>query len=203
MRYAIAIVLLNVCAFSQTTEQPTEDLQAIATEVGQSLYANPGKRGIKPYTMPALRLVVIDKAEFNAHAQTSTQMIYLGAPLVHILKNDRGELAFVIAHELGHIQDSDCHEHGLIQGIRGTALQRMCENNADMIGLQYLMAAGYSPFDAAGAMGKLMLLSGSDTTITGIFLGRFLSDHPVDVDRIRHIGEGVRAICGERPELCR
>jgi len=65
--------------------------------------------------------------------------------------------------------------------------QRTCEARADEIGFRIFTAAGYNPFDAAGAFGRIEMLLGD--TSTGV-LGRLAalgSDHPITPDRIRHM----------------
>jgi predicted Zn-dependent protease len=65
--------------------------------------------------------------------------------------------------------------------------QRTNEASADEIGFAIFTAAGYKPFDAAGAFGRLETRLGDRST--GI-LGRLAamgSDHPMTPDRIRHM----------------
>ena len=178
-----------------------QNLNVVVNEVVSSL-TDP-KNGIQQYRMPAFTVELTVNKELNAYADLRTHTIYLNTSLVQVFYGDRGELAFVIAHEIGHIQDAGCAARGAAQRLRGTALQRMCEAAADQIGMQYLLAAGYSPFDAAGVMGKLLMIDPAQSSVLGIVLGRFVSDHPVDVDRVKQLAGYARLVCQDRPEVCR
>jgi predicted Zn-dependent protease len=178
-----------------------EQLTGIANEVAQSLIENPAKRGIQAYAMPSFSVVMVDNLELNAYATPSTNTVTVTSILVRVMS--KSELAFVIAHEIGHLQDANCTARGVAQRLSGVSLQRMCEAAADQIGVQYLLAAGYSPFEAAGAMGKLMMLDPGQSSILGIIVGRFVSDHPVTVDRIKQMASDARLACEDRPEMCR
>ena len=153
-------------------------------------------------------LAVVNRNEINAHTisvSTSQSVICLPATMAHFMGSD-GELAFVIAHELGHAVDDTCkspdgraHLVTPNAGRLATALgalldqsgaeneQQACEARADEIGLNLLTRSGYNAFDAAGAFGRLEMYSGD--TGTGL-LARFAalgSDHPMTPDRIAHM----------------
>jgi predicted Zn-dependent protease len=95
------------------------------------------------------------------------------------------EIAFIIAHELGHALDDGCKAP---PGIRHTAYEQVqCETRADEIGYQLLRRAGYSPYAAAGAFGRLEMYSGD--THTGIigWFRQIASDHPITPRRIENM----------------
>jgi predicted Zn-dependent protease len=113
-----------------------------------------------------------------------------------------GEFAFLVSHEIGHAVDDACKtppRTGRLASVRRrsrldvllggnrVAAQRKCETRADAIGFNIFRAAGYNPFDAAGAFGRLEMYLGD--TSTGILarLNAVRSDHPMTPDRIKHM----------------
>jgi predicted Zn-dependent protease len=114
-------------------------------------------------------------------------------------------LAFILSHEIGHAVDDVCKSSAgrvdvtpptvtgkLNQLLGGSgrnpiAEQRTCESRADEIGFAIFTKAGYIPFDAAGAFGRIEMYLGD--TSTGA-LARFAaigSNHPITPDRIKHM----------------
>lgn len=206
MRPSLATIACLMFFVSQpaTSQQGADELLVIANRVAQTLIENPAARGVQPYDMPRFTLDITSARTktWNAFAVSKTHTIEIGYQLASLLQDDEDEFAFVIAHELGHLQDANCYQRGQAQHLTGTALQRMCEASADQIAIQYMLAAGYSAFDAAGAMGRLLMLDQSQTSIRGIIVGRFTSDHPVSIDRIRQIDIYAHQACEQRPEIC-
>lgn len=192
------LVLLSLYAGAQDKDE----LSAVANDVSRSLNEDAAAHGRKQYAMPEYRLVVDESNEINAFADVAHHTVHLNSALVEMLKNDRGELAFVIAHEIGHIQDANCRARGEGQRLRGSALQRMCEAAADTIAMQYIMAAGFSPFDAAGFMGRMLMVDSRQSSVLGIVVGRFTLDHPVNIDRVQRMVEAAKMVCQDRPEIC-
>lgn len=204
MRPIVLYFAFLLSALPVFAQKNRPELMAAIKDAAIALKENPAKHGIQGFKMPDYQLALTEPGEMlmNATASASTHVIKISPDLVESLKNSPGELAFVIAHEIGHVQDGDCIVRGFQQGLRGVALSRMCESTADYVGLQYLMAAGFDPYDAAGFMGRMLMFSPMQTSIGGILANRFLSDHPVDVDRIRHLKEFSNKVCIERPDIC-
>jgi predicted Zn-dependent protease len=65
--------------------------------------------------------------------------------------------------------------------------QQGCESRADTIGFRILRAAGYSPYDAAGALGRLEMYFGDTNTGVLARLSAMASDHPMTPDRLKHM----------------
>ena len=131
--------------------------------------------------------------------------------MVHFMGDAEGELAFIIAHEVGHTVDDVCKTDGgrvavansrgslgalfggLLGGAQGAASasrisqQQGCEARADEIGFFIFTHSGYNPYDAAGAFGRLEMYLGE--TSTGLFarLNAMGSDHPMTPDRIENM----------------
>ena|SRR3984893_11797958 len=207
----LALVPVSTLGQKQQARQPQKPptppeayirANIMADTIANSLRKNPSIRGNAGYNIPEFKLVVTDEQVVNAYADPRTNTVRLPVRIVEFYGSDKGELAYVIAHEIGHLQDRDCLARGTQQGLRNRALQRMCEESADFIAIQYMMAAGYSPFDAAAAMGRLMMLTSDHTSVLGIVVRRFTSNHPVDLDRIARMRDDAHQVCIDRPEIC-
>jgi predicted Zn-dependent protease len=138
-------------------------------------------------------------------------LVCVPVAMVHFMGEAEGELAFVVAHEIGHALDDLCRtKQGRLavarsQGSLGAALgellggdrtaykystlaqQKGCEERADEIGFLIFTAAGYNPFDAAGSFGRLEMYSGDTGTGLVGYLQALGSDHPMTPERIKHM----------------
>ncbi len=159
-------------------------------------------------------LALANNNEINAWATNfnmTNSLICVPVAMVHFMGGAEGELAFIIAHEIGHTVDDVCKTQsgrlsvansrgsvgalfgGLLGGEKGAASasrisqQRGCEARADEIGFIIFTRSGYNPYDAAGAFGRLEMYLGD--TSTGIFarLNAMGSDHPMTPDRIKNM----------------
>lgn len=155
-----------------------------------------------------IHFAVVDSNIVNAWENNlagNAALICIPTGMVRNMGDSEGEMAFIYAHEIGHALDDTCKSNAgraqiapptisgaldkLLGGSGRNALaeQRTCEARADEIGFRIFTAAGYNPFDAAGAFGRLEMLTGD--TSTGV-IGRLAAignDHPITPDRIRHM----------------
>ena len=150
-------------------------------------------------------IAVIDSKDINAWDHNfgmNESMICIPTAFVHFMGDAEGEMAFFVAHEMGHALDDTCKTaNGRAQvAARANPLtrlfarprvneQRSCEKRADEIAFHLFTAAGYNPYDAAAAFGRLAMYLGD--TSTGVFarLGNLAGDHPMTPDRIKHMRE--------------
>lgn len=128
---------------------------------------------------------------FNHVLSPSHSLICLPVTMVRFTSGSEGELAFILAHEFGHAYDDECKtadgRFEIAHSQNPLVQQRACENRADTIGFNLLIASGYSPLDAAGAFGREEMLTGDTSTgILAMFRG-LLSDHPITPERIQHL----------------
>jgi len=75
-------------------------------------------------------------------------------------------------------------------------LSRAAESEADYLGTQYLYAAGYDPMGAISIFEKLESLQKKQPGA----LGRILSTHPMDADRIDKTQQEIQKILPAKPE---
>jgi len=170
-------------------------------EIGQQLAATSDRPDL-PYTFQVVR-----DNSINAFA-TMGGFVYLHTGLIKTTDNE-AELASVIAHEIGHIVG----RHSITQ-LRNTALaqgllsaagletktwvqlgvnlayslpnSRKDELEADRLGLNNLVEAGYAPTAMISLMGKLAQQGGSTPTI--------LSTHPATGDRILALQKQLNSV---------
>ena len=166
------------------------EAQNYINQIGQRLVQASDRPNI-PYTFQ-----VIDDRNINAFA-TMGGFVYVHTGLIAAASNE-AELASVISHEIGHIAGrhaiKQMRQAAVAAGVasavgvdRNKLVQigvelalnrpksREAEYEADRMGLETLIRAGYSPRGAIDFMAKL-LKSGSPPTI--------ISTHPATRDRI-------------------
>jgi len=89
--------------------------------------------------------------------------VQINLALSELVSDSPSELAFVVGHELGHIAQ---YQRGLTVG--GILLPNR-EQDADLIGLSYLLGAGYDPYAGAGLLGKLYTATGQAGVVASAF----------------------------------
>jgi predicted Zn-dependent protease len=125
---------------------------------------------------------------------------------------DPDEEAFVIAHEIGHVQDwENCQavkaqklnqalifkQHAFTRG------QQTCEENADFYGLQFMWGAGFNPYAAAAMLGRLEMYAPDQTSGIGAMVNNFVADHPISPERIKKLREQMIQLCSRPGTVCR
>jgi len=95
----------------------------------------------------------------DIHIDTEAGLIVATLGVAQLLDSDN-ELAYAFGHELGHLIQSD---KGLVYDPGDS------EMDADVWGMILSMLAGYDPYAAAGALGKLSMASGGAGLITESF----------------------------------
>ena len=128
------------------------------------------------------------------------------------LNYDPDEEAFIIGHEIGHVQDwTNCQtlkvqmvQHELLsKKIAMSKAQQACEVNADNYGLQYMWGAGFNPFAAGASFGRFEMYAPNQTRGIASILNNFLSDHPISSERVRKLREFVAQLCSREGTVCR
>jgi len=130
-----------------------------------------------------------DSNAINAHAANGTT-VQINLALAELISDSPSELAFAIAHEIGHIYQQRTGKLFWYQAD--------VEWDADYWGLLMSLFAGYDPYAGAGVLGKLGMASG--TANLGIQRwedSQLASDaHGSFSTRIDNLTTFVQAICG-------
>lgn len=176
----------------QVRPLPQKQIQEYVSAVGQRLAATSSRPDI-PYHF----LVVADNA-VNAFA-TMGGYVYINRGLMKLAENE-AELAGVVAHEIAHIAArhsvNRMKDIALSQGLMTAAglrsntlvqmmvemgvnlpMSREAELEADELGLDNLIRAGYAPIGMVTFMAKLQSRGPSPP--------EFLSAHPLSQNRVR------------------
>ncbi len=129
--------------------------------VAPSLLAGLGNN-LSLQTAPTL--VISPDISVNASA-SSNQTVQINLALSELVSDSPSELAFLVAHELGHIAQ-----------YRSGALTVLLPNDpankeadADLIAMILVLNAGFDPYGAAGAIGKLSMANGSSGLVSPFF----------------------------------
>ena len=117
----------------------------------------------------APNLVVSSAAEVNAFAN-SNQTVQINSALSELVSDSPSELAFLVAHELAHIAQS---RGGAFTVLLPHDLANK-EPDADLMAMILVLSAGFDPYGAAGAIGKLNMAYTSSGLVSPFFDG--LSD---------------------------
>lgn len=99
---------------------------------------------------PQLR--ILSDSVINAYYDSATNTVGVELALVELLADSPSEVAYVIAHELGHA-------HQRLVGT--TTFDPNIEFDADQFSLFGLLFTGYDAYAAGGALGKLGMASGA------------------------------------------
>jgi hypothetical protein len=112
----------------------------------------------------APKLVISSDLSVNAFAN-SNQTVQINLALSELVSDSPSELAFLVAHDLAHI--AQIRSGGLTVLLPNDATNK--EADADLIAMILVLNAGYDPYGAAGAIGKLMMANGSAGLVSQFF----------------------------------
>ena len=110
-------------------------------------------------------LAITNDLSVNTFADAASDTVQISLALSELVSDSPSELAFLIAHELAHIAQ-----------YRSGALTVLLPNDpankepdADLIAMILVLNAGFDPYGAAGAMGKLNMANGSSGLVSPNF----------------------------------
>ena len=133
------------------------------------LAAAPSLAGSNLSLPSAPNLVISSAPEVNAFAN-SNQTVQINLALSELVSDSPSELAFLVAHELAHIAQ---YRSGANTVLLPNNLANK-EPDADLIAMILVVSAGFDPYGAAGAIGKLSMAYASSGLVSPFFDG--LSD---------------------------
>ncbi len=170
---------------------------------------------------PHIHFAITNSSVVNAwdvNLSSDASLICIPVALVHFMGGTEGELAFILAHEIGHATDKRCKTlkgrfrvaplatlFGHISGDEAGG-QKACEARADELGVNLMTRAGYDPNDAAVALERLSNMPGMSTA-GPLLIARLEDlgeDHPITPDRIHHIRKVIAhaASCRDHSVKC-
>jgi predicted Zn-dependent protease len=132
-------------------------------------------------------LYINTDAVINAYASKG-QEVHIFAALPELIHDSQSELAFAIAHEMGHIVQQ-----------RSQSLLFVPDNpefDADVWGVLIGLLAGYDPYAGAGTLAKLSMATG-DVGLQQQFEDQSSQDaHKSFVSRIEIMYGALKGVCG-------
>ena len=139
-------------------------------------------------------LVISSDPEINARAQNG-DTVQVTLALAELISDSPSELAFVVAHELGHIYQ---------QRTGKFEFDINPERDADEWGVLLSLGAGYDPYAAAGVLSKLAMATGSADLIKQQFFENLLlvDAHGSFNQRIATAYSFIEAGCRSTPDVC-
>lgn len=160
---------------------------------------------IREQSAIAAQIAFVDAAELNAYAIQAggVRQIAISLPLLDAIGDDRDALATTIGHEAAHMH----YGHEAARKVRGqltmgdpaaiagiltvnTSFSRYEEREADLKGMEWAVAAGFSPCGSA----RTMRVIGAHDAAPGE--NAFLSMHPGHGERIERANDLSRRLGG-------
>jgi len=127
-------------------------LDAYLAEVVAEVWSQP------PEPAPSIRVIVVESAERNAFAWPNG-LILISSGLLATLENE-AQLAYLIGHETAHILGRHSLQAERYELITGSHVDRMrlskyVESEADRMGFEVFVLAGYAPIESIRMMRHL------------------------------------------------
>jgi hypothetical protein len=146
--------------------------------------------GVDLGSPPATALRIDYSQVINASASTNG-IVQINVALSELISDSPSELAFAIAHELGHIVQ---YKTGRL------AFNTNAEKDADAYGMLFSLLAGYDPYAAAGTLAKYYMASGQ----AGLF-AQFFDNFSGDVhgsfnERLQSVYDLITQVCTSSPQ---
>ena len=115
------------------------------------------------YSLGNLPSLVVDYStgQINSFVNSSKNEVHIFMNLAELISDSESELAFVVAHELGHIIQARTQQLAFVPNN--------AEQDADEYGVYLAMIAGFDPYAGAGALAKLSMASGDAGLVSQVF----------------------------------
>jgi hypothetical protein len=127
--------------------------------------------------------------------------------LAEMIADSPSEIAFVIGHELGHVAQMNSGNQKSLKLLFPTGtLNQTVETDADLFGFIVTLTAGYDPYAAGGALGKLMMITGTSTINAQYeqnvqaLLGTDM--HTSTLNRLNNLYTTIQSVCQSIPSTC-
>ncbi|OFV94215.1 MAG: hypothetical protein A3H28_08430 [Acidobacteria bacterium RIFCSPLOWO2_02_FULL_61_28] len=202
----LSIATLAILSFSATL--PAQLTERAAVRVAYELLQ-------RAPDLPKAEIIVWQSPQtyMNAAADPQRHRIYFDATLVRFLSYDPMLLAFILAHEHGHLLASNCQasavrlwSHLIAGAIAGALSQkgggtralgalsgmtnaqvRICEENADVAAVHFMREANLNPQAGIALFAKVMRL-GEPINKAAAY---FIANHPVGPERMARLALAI------------
>jgi hypothetical protein len=141
------------------------------------------------YNLGTLPTLVVDytTGQINSFANTSANEVHIFMNLAELISDSESELAFVEAHELGHIIQANIKQLAFVPAN--------IEEDADEYGVYLSLLAGYDPYGGAGALAKLAMASGTAGLVSQVFDNLSTDPHGSFDNRLALMFTYMQAVC--------
>ncbi len=136
-----------------------------------------------------VNLSIINDQVINAFGGGNSVQIH--SALAELINDSPSELAFIIAHELGHVNQSRKQALLFYPGN--------IEFDADIFGMMTAIGAGYDPYAGAGALAKLAMVTGSAGLVTQFESQLSPDAHKSFNERIESMFTLLNLVCSQNP----
>ena len=157
-------------------------------------------------------IVPVHNRQINSEMVTRNGVMAVLAfdSMAKFLNYDPDEEAFIIGHEIGHIQDAahcaSLHARAnqvlLFPQHAQNQAQQICEEDADFYGLQTMWGARFNPLAAGAVLGRLEMYYPNQARGINSIIANFLEDHPIDSERIKVLREETIRLCSQPGTVC-
>ena len=133
-------------------------------------------------------LNILQNSILNAYATRADNSVNITSALAELISDSPSELAFIVAHEIGHT----------VQFRTGKNLfAPNPENDADFWGMLVGLVAGYDPYAAAGALAKLAMVSGDAALLSQNFDALSGDIHGSFNNRVALVFSSLQSACSQ------
>jgi hypothetical protein len=146
-------------------EWPISHTDRIQLVFQRLLAAASSLSGINLNLQPPPKLVTPSDVAAASASVNSNQNVQINLALSELVSDSPSELAFLVAHELAHIAQTRTGMNTILLPNEATNK----EADADLIAMILVLQAGFDPYGAPGAIGKLSMANGSSGLVSSNF----------------------------------
>ena len=140
-----------------------------------------------PFTPTGVPLKILSNQTLNAFATRTDSSISIEIALSELISDSPSELAFAVAHEMGHIIQFKTGKLNLVSTNQ--------EYDADQWGMLITLLAGYDPYAAAGTLSKLAMASNDASLVSQQFDNINGDVHGSFNNRVALVYSAIQALC--------
>jgi hypothetical protein len=131
-------------------------------------------------------LHILEDHILNAYALKSDNSVNIEIALSELISDSPSELAFAVAHEMGHTIQFRTGKQYFASNV---------ESDADQWGMFISMVAGYDPYAAAGTLAKLSMASNDSSLLSQAFDNISSDVHGSFNNRIALVYSSIQTLC--------